>query len=233
MTSSINAVAGAFLLASAAILSGCGSPASPVAPSIGSAPVASVAGSTSPRSAVAPSPRQSQISICHSTEGAPAFLPLSIAGAALDAHLGHGDALVGAVVPGLPQMIFGTDCSQIPTTPSPGSGAPMFHFASMGCDGGTTATAGYGAITYTVEGTQIQAEVQFANGPANATLPVLWFGTGGSGCRLYGAGSITTDASGNGTTTVAFDIGTHTTFWVALDGGSTQWGSVPINVPMY
>ena len=67
--------------------------------------------------------------------------------------------------------------------------------------------------------------MQFVNGPANTTFPVVYFATGDGSCEAFSVGSISTDGSGNGSTSVSFDIGSHTSYWVAIDGGSTQWGS--------
>jgi hypothetical protein len=70
--------------------------------------------------------------------------------------------------------------------------------------------------------------VHFLNGPSNTTLPVLYFATGGGPCQAFNAGSLTTDASGAGTTTVHFDLGDHTTFVVVIDGGSIQWATTSL-----
>jgi hypothetical protein len=165
------------------------------------------------------------VSVCHRTRGAQAFVPISVADAALDAHMAHGDGLVGYLVPEQPRMTFGADCTAVATDPS---AAPIFNFASMGCYGGTVETPGFGTIAYREEGSQIVADVHFVNGPPSTTLPLIAIATGGDGCWGFNLGSITTDASGSGTATVSFDIGNRTNYWVAIDGGLTQWGTVVI-----
>ena len=109
--------------------------------------------------------------------------------------------------------------------PSALQSAPLFNFESFGCNGGTGATAGFGQVDYSQTGSAIDATVHLVNGPPNTTLPVDYFVTGGGPCLAFGVGSLTTDASGVGMTTVHFDIGGHTAFLVAIEGGSPQWGT--------
>jgi hypothetical protein len=112
--------------------------------------------------------------------------------------------------------------------PSALQSAPLFNFESFGCNGGTGATAGFGQVDYSQTGAAIDATVHFLNGPPNTTLPVLYFATGGGPCQAFNVGSLTTDSSGAGTTTVHFDLGDHTTFVVVIDGGSIQWATTSL-----
>jgi hypothetical protein len=107
--------------------------------------------------------------------------------------------------------------------------APLFNFQYFGCDGGTgVTTPGFGQVDYSQTGSGIDATVRVLNGPRNATLPVLYFATGGGPCQAFSIGSVTTDSSGAGTGTVNFDIAGHTIFFVVIDGGTTQWGTTPL-----
>ena len=51
-----------------------------------------------------------KVDICHRTGGATTFILISIAPAAVNAHLAHGDGRIGEPVPGQPGMRFGSDC---------------------------------------------------------------------------------------------------------------------------
>jgi hypothetical protein len=125
-------------------------------------------------------------------------------------------------VPGDTGMVFNDACTAVPTGSKT---VPIYNFVSMACFGGTEATPGFGTIQYEQQGSIITAAVHFVNGPPSSTFGVVYFATGGGSCEAFTIGSITTDAAGVGTATVSFDVGTHTNYWVAIDGGSTQWGS--------
>jgi hypothetical protein len=60
---------------------------------------------------------QSKVDVCHRSSGPTSFTLLTIAASALDAHLQHGDGLVGHPVPGQPEMKFNADCIPIPFVP--------------------------------------------------------------------------------------------------------------------
>jgi hypothetical protein len=53
------------------------------------------------------------IDICHRTSGAAEFVPMSLPPAAVQAHMDHGDAPVGAPVPGQSGMRFAADCTAV------------------------------------------------------------------------------------------------------------------------
>jgi len=55
-----------------------------------------------------------RIEICHRTSGTTAFILISIAPSAVDAHLAHGDGRIGEPLPGQPGMRFGPDCQPEP-----------------------------------------------------------------------------------------------------------------------
>ncbi|MGD8869737.1 MAG: hypothetical protein PVI01_19105 [Gemmatimonadales bacterium] len=58
-----------------------------------------------------------KVDICHLTSGANNFILISVAPAAVDAHLAHGDGRVGDLVPGQPDMRFDATCTPVPTGP--------------------------------------------------------------------------------------------------------------------
>jgi hypothetical protein len=93
---------------------GLDNPAAPTSPGVaagaGTAPVSARQGHGETRG-------QTQVDICHRTEGVNDFVLLSVASSAVDAHSRHGDARVGQPVPGRPGMIFGIDCTPLPVGP--------------------------------------------------------------------------------------------------------------------
>lgn len=106
----------ALLVTSVVLAIGCGNGASPVSPSKASVsgPVSST---TFQSNSLAQVPAQGKIEICHRTAGPSDFIAISIAPAALDAHLAHGDAHVGDPVPGQPGAFLGSDCVAISLAP--------------------------------------------------------------------------------------------------------------------
>lgn len=57
---------------------------------------------------------QNKVSVCHRTGfDANTFILLRVAAPAVNAHLRHGDGLVGGEVPGQPGYTFGDDCSPV------------------------------------------------------------------------------------------------------------------------
>ena len=102
--------------------------------------------------------------------------------------------------------------------------APLFNFVSFGCGGGSGRTAGFGQIDYALKGSVIEATIRFVHGPANSTFPLAYF-SGGASCEAFTIGSLTTDATGAGTATVRVDALRHPTYYLVIDGGSTQWAS--------
>ena len=53
---------------------------------------------------------QAKVDVCHHSEETNSYILISIAQAALPAHLAHGDGQPGGPVPGQPGMQFGPDC---------------------------------------------------------------------------------------------------------------------------
>ena len=56
---------------------------------------------------------EAKVDICHRTKGTKAFVAISVAASALEAHVAHGDVPVGDPVPGSPGMIFGPLCTPV------------------------------------------------------------------------------------------------------------------------
>ena len=102
--------------------------------------------------------------------------------------------------------------------------APLFNFVSFGCGGGSGRSAGFGQIDYMLQGSVIEATIRFVHGPPNSTFSVAYF-SGGAACEAFTIGSLTTDATGAGTGIVRVDATRHPTFYLVIDGGSTQWAS--------
>ncbi len=101
------------LLGATTCFVGCGTASqNPAAPSNAGAltdeHVASSAASALPMAAGA----QTSAEICHRT-GADQFVHLSVASTAVDAHLKHGDGLVGGPVPEHPGMTFDASCTPV------------------------------------------------------------------------------------------------------------------------
>jgi hypothetical protein len=104
------------LLGATTCFVGCGTaPQNPAAPSntgaVTDEHVTSSAASELPMAAGA----QMSGEVCHRT-GADRFVHLSVARAAVDAHLKHGDGLVGGPVPEHPGMTFDASCTPVQAT---------------------------------------------------------------------------------------------------------------------
>jgi hypothetical protein len=55
-------------------------------------------------------PNRDKVDVCHWASDANAFILISVASPAVDAHMAHGDGLPGAAFPGQPGMRFGPNC---------------------------------------------------------------------------------------------------------------------------
>lgn len=96
------------LLSAIAISARCSADVNPVSPA--STPSAA---SLPPGSSMVAAHRPAdagKLAICHRTESTTGFMVISVAAAALDAHLAHGDGRPGAPVPDQPDRTFGSDC---------------------------------------------------------------------------------------------------------------------------
>jgi hypothetical protein len=98
---------------------------------------------------------QANIDICHRTSGAPAFVPMSVAAAAVEAHIAHGDAPVGHPVPDQPGMKFAADCTPVALVRTviafrdlTTHGAPVATYTESGLTLVTTAAAWQTSTTY-------------------------------------------------------------------------------------
>lgn len=88
-----------------------GAPGSPAAPSTNPSIAPSQTFSATTPLTGAQAVAGTKVDICHRTSGDNAFIALSVAPTAVEAHLAHGDGLVGSPVPGVPGMKFAADCS--------------------------------------------------------------------------------------------------------------------------
>jgi hypothetical protein len=90
--------------------------ANPAAPSSLAAPAAGGAAGFMAKSG-APSVDAvgvSKVDVCHRTEGARGFIPITVALPSVESHIAHGDGLVGDPVPGQTDLRFGPQCVTIP-----------------------------------------------------------------------------------------------------------------------
>lgn len=101
------------VLLMAVVASGCGD-VSPVAP--GRTAVATSLVPAAPNAASDRPADDRKVAICHGTEGADRFILVSVAAAALDAHLAHGDGRPGGPVPDQPNRTFGPACEELTPT---------------------------------------------------------------------------------------------------------------------
>ncbi len=140
-------LAGPFIVCAAAIVAtACdGRAANPAAPD--ATIVADSASAGAATGLVSGPLSQSRLDVCHRTAGSEDFILLSVAAAALDAHLKHGDGRVGFPVPAQPGMKFGPDCAVVaqgPVTIAFGgllvNGAPFTSYTESGFT--VVATAG-------------------------------------------------------------------------------------------
>ena len=87
----------------------CGNTTNPVAPAPAGPPsLTDASDSTSNRA------DGTKVQLCHRTGGANPFVPLTVAAAAVDAHIEHGDGRPGQPVPGMAGMTFNADCTFAP-----------------------------------------------------------------------------------------------------------------------
>jgi hypothetical protein len=91
----------------------CGREKAPTAPAGPMTVSAGVADAARETAAVVQSVAHGKLDICHRTEGAAGYVPLSVPEQALPAHLGHGDARVGDPVPGDSGMRFDAACRPV------------------------------------------------------------------------------------------------------------------------
>jgi hypothetical protein len=82
---------------------------------------------------------QAIVDVCHSTAGGRHFIRLSVASAAVDAHLNHGDGLVGGPVLQQPGMKFDASCRTVALTRATitfaglaGDGSPFVTYTESG-----------------------------------------------------------------------------------------------------
>ena len=103
------------LLLAVTIATGCGQ--SPVAPVAGASPSTGGLSGAAPAKAPASGSGQVKVALCHRTEGSNGFVPLTVAAAAVGAHLSHGDIRVGDPVPGQGGAIMTAGCTTMSTRP--------------------------------------------------------------------------------------------------------------------
>ena len=129
----------AALLGAITISAGCSAGVNPVAPAANSTDGSFVAGSATESNRPA---NNGKLAICHRTPGTNEFVLISIATAALDAHMGHGDGRPGDPVPGQPGRTLDSGCEvSSPTRVTVGFG---------GLDGNACAFSTYTESGYTV-----------------------------------------------------------------------------------
>jgi hypothetical protein len=124
---------------------------------------------TGPQNPTAPSPNQARgdqaiapakVEICHRTEGTNAFVLLSVAQPAVEAHQAHGDGLVGAAIPGMPGMNFGADCAPVASAPMlDQSNITFLSFGGDGAPGSAVNPTQSVAQTFTVGLTGVLATI--------------------------------------------------------------------------
>jgi hypothetical protein len=95
------------------------------------------------------------IDICHRTASTAGFIPMSVPPTALEAHMQHGDARVGAPVPGQPEMRFAADCTAVAIVRAvitfrdlTTNRAPVSSYAEAGMTLVTTAASWHAITTY-------------------------------------------------------------------------------------
>jgi hypothetical protein len=155
---------------------------SPAAPS-GTA-VSSVDATTSSAASAPPAERlaaQALTDICHRSAGSNAFIAMSVAAAALGAHLAHGDAQVGSAVPGQTGMVLGPGCvpvttgratitfADLPVNEAPFSSYTESGFTVSAVDGAWEALTTYGLpgpsiIFRTPAGVASSAQIRITSG---------------------------------------------------------------------
>jgi hypothetical protein len=82
-------------------------------------PARLASGSASEERSASTGKQNAKVDLCHKTGGDGAFTLITIAAAAVDAHLAHGDGRIGGAVPGRPGLVFAADCRPEPSEPPP------------------------------------------------------------------------------------------------------------------
>ena len=167
------------LLLAATTATACGQ--SPVAPGADASP--STGGLSGAAFAKAPASGQVRVALCHRTEGSHAFVPLTVAAAAVDAHLTHGDVRIGDAVPGEPAAIMTADCTSIATRPV------TITFGSLAVNGAAITSYTEQGFELSASGESWQVRTTYGN-PA----PFIFFdAAAGAGPR---SGNLTITAGG-------------------------------------
>lgn len=123
------------------------------------------------------------VSLCHRTEGSNAFVPLTVAAAAVDAHLTHGDVRVGDAVPGQPGAIMAAACTSVATTPA------TIDFGSLTVNGAAISSYTEEGFDVIASGESWQVRTTYGNPP-----PFIFFAAAAG--ALPRIGSITITAGG-------------------------------------
>src|SRR3954463_9924409 len=144
-----------FILTAIACGTNVNSPTVPTGANASAGRAGSSSPSTTGAQAVLQTARQGKTDVCHRTDGATAFILITVADASVAAHLRHGDGRVGASVPGHPGMVFGADCTLIPSCSAPPGTPGFLGWTTAGFPSGSVQLnweAGTGTVTsYVVE----------------------------------------------------------------------------------
>ena len=93
----------------------CGSGASPAAPMNDASSLSAFTAATANSAGIVGEQGKTKSSVCHRTEGTEPFILIAVAPSAVEAHVAHGDGLVGGPVPGTPGMQFDAACQPVTT----------------------------------------------------------------------------------------------------------------------